>query len=136
MARRRILVVDDSGLVRQLAQMALDTIGGWEVLCAESGSEALELADSEQPEAILLDVVMPGMDGFATLAALRAGPTTARIPVILVTAKDKPADRAHSESLGAAGMIAKPFAVHELADQVAAILGWETSPTRVQGARA
>lgn len=125
MGRRRILVVDDSGLVRQLAQMALDAIGGWDVLCAESGLEALERAGAEAPEAILLDVVMPDMDGFATLAALRSKPTTARIPVILVTAKDKPADRARAESLGAAGMIAKPFAVEDLARQVATILGWE-----------
>ncbi len=125
--RRRILVVDDSGLVRQLAQVALDTIGGWDVLCAASGADALEQADAERPEAILLDVVMPGMDGFAALAALRAQPATAHIPVILVTAKDKPEDRQRSESLGAAGMIAKPFAVEELAGQVAAILGWEPS---------
>ncbi len=127
--RRRILVVDDSGLVRQLAQVALESIGGWEVLPAESGVEALEQADSEQPEAILLDVVMPGMDGFATLAALRAKHSTSDIPVILVTAKDKPADRQRAESLGAAGMIAKPFAVEELAGQVAAVLGWDPSST-------
>ncbi|MDQ3632519.1 MAG: response regulator [Actinomycetota bacterium] len=125
MGRRRILVVDDSGLVRQLAQMALDSIGGWDVCFAESGAEALVRADAERPEAILLDVVMPEMDGFAALAALRAKPTTAPIPVILVTAKDKPADRARAESLGAAGMIAKPFAVDDLARQVATILGWE-----------
>lgn len=125
--RRRILVVDDSALVRQLAHVALDTIGGWEVLRAESGAEALEQADAERPEAILLDVVMPGMDGFATLSALRAKPTTADIPVILVTAKDKAADRERAESLGATGMIAKPFAVEELAGQVAAVLGWEPS---------
>jgi len=117
--------VDDSGLVRQLAHVALDTIGGWEVLRAESGDEALEQADAERPEAILLDVVMPGMDGFATLAALRSKPTTADIPVILVTAKDKPADRERAESLGATGMIAKPFVVEELVGQVAAILGWD-----------
>lgn len=124
--RRRILVVDDSGLVRQLAHVALDTIGGWDVLCAASGDDALEQAHAERPEAILLDVVMPGMDGFAALAALRAKPTTADIPVILVTAKDTPADRERSESLGAAGMIPKPFAVEELAGQVAAILGWKS----------
>jgi len=117
--------VDDSGLVRQLAHVALDTIGGWEVLRAESGVEALEQADAERPEAILLDVVMPGMDGFATLAALRAKSTTAHIPVILVTAKHEPDDRQRAESLGASGMIAKPFAVEELAGQVAAVLGWD-----------
>ncbi len=123
--RRRVLVVDDSGLVRQLAHVALDTIAGWEVLRAESGVEALEQADAERPEAILLDVVMPGMDGFDTLAALRSKPTTAHIPVILVTAKDKPADRQRAQSLGAIGMIAKPFAVEDLAGQVAAVLGWD-----------
>lgn len=121
-SRRQILVVDDSRLMRELARVGLETVAGWDVLAAESGDEALERAAMETPEAILLDVVMPGMDGPATLVELQAAPAT-HIPVILVTAKDQPADRTRFDSLGVAGVIAKPFEVQALAGQVAEILG-------------
>ena len=124
--RRRILVVDDSRLIRELARVGLETVGGWQVTPVESGGEALEVAAAEAPEAVLLDVVMPDMDGPETLAALRAEPATSEIPVILVTARDQPADRERFEALGVAGVITKPFEVNELAGQVAEILGWES----------
>jgi CheY-like chemotaxis protein len=124
--RRRILVVDDSRLIRELARVGLETVGGYDVTPVESGSEALEVASAEPPEAVLLDVVMPDMDGPETLAALRAAPGTSQIPVILVTARDQPADRERFEALGVAGVITKPFEVHDLAGQVAEILGWDS----------
>ncbi|HWH93106.1 MAG TPA: response regulator [Baekduia sp.] len=127
MARRQILVVDDSPVVRELARMGLETIAGWDVRPAESGGEALRRAAADAPEAILLDVVMPEMDGPATLLELQGRAITRDIPVIFVTAKDHPADRARLAALGAAGVIAKPFEVRELAAQVAEILGWETT---------
>lgn len=123
--RRQILVVDDSPVVRALARVGLEAIAGWEVLAAESGDEALERAAADGPSAILLDVVMPEKDGPATLLELQARSETCGIPVIFVTAKDKPADRTRFASLGAAGVIAKPFEVRELAGQVAEILGWD-----------
>jgi CheY-like chemotaxis protein len=122
---RRILVVDDSRVIRELARVGLETVGGWEVHSVESGAEALEHAAADEPEAVLLDVVMPDMDGPETLAALRERPATSHIPVILVTARDQPADREHFASLGVAGVITKPFEVGELAGQVAEILGWD-----------
>lgn len=118
----KILVVDDSGLVRRLAAMALEARGDWQVIGADSGERGLELAHRESPAAILLDAVMPGMDGPQTLTELRASPVTRAIPVILVTARDGDDDRAEYLRLGAAGVIPKPFEVGELAGQVSAIL--------------
>ena len=106
--------------------MGLETVGAWPVTPVESGGEAPEVDAAEAPEAVLLDVVMPDMDGPETLAALRAEPATSEIPVILVTARDQPADRERFEALGVAGVITKPFEVNELAGQVAEILGWES----------
>lgn len=120
--RKQVLVVDDSLLIRRLARLGLEQMAGWDIADAESGGDALAHAAAERPEAILLDVVMPGMDGPETLLALQAGDLTKDIPVIFVTAKDQPSDRAHFLSLGAAGVIAKPFQVDTLAGQVTAIL--------------
>ena len=121
---KQILVVDDSPLIREVARLGLEAGSGWKVLSAESGPEAVARASAERPEAILLDVVMPGMDGPATLRELRAVPATTQIPVILVTARDGSADRARFESLDVAGVITKPFTMQGLAGQVAEILGW------------
>jgi two-component system alkaline phosphatase synthesis response regulator PhoP len=121
---RDILVVDDSRLIHALARLALEA-AGWSVSTVDSGREALESAEASAPDAILLDVVMPDMDGPATLARLQAGETTCDVPVILVTARDSDEDRARFEQLGAAGVIPKPFAVPTLAGQVAGLLGWE-----------
>jgi DNA-binding response OmpR family regulator len=118
----RVLVVDDSAVIRALATYGLADVAGWQVVEADSGPEALRMAATESPEAILLDVVMPGMDGTETLSELRAGAGTREIPVIFVTAKDDPADHERFERLGAAGVIAKPFEVAQLAGQVTAIL--------------
>ncbi len=119
----RVLVVDDSRVIRQLATLALEGVAGWQVRAVESGAEALEVAAAESPEAILLDAVMPDMDGPATLRALRAAAATRDIPVILVTARDSVQDRAEFERLGADGVIPKPFEIQALAGQVSAILG-------------
>lgn len=118
---RRLLVVDDSALIRAVARASLEG-AGFETIVAESGAEGLELAASDAPDAILLDVVMPELDGPAVLAALRESPATAQIPVILVTGSEH--ERSEFESLGAAGAIAKPFQADELPDAVRAILGW------------
>lgn len=118
----RLLVVDDSELILKLATMALERVAGWEVRTAGSGAEALEAARAEAPGAILLDVVMPGMDGPATLQALSESETTRDIPVILVTARDSAEDIARFERLGAIGVIAKPFRVEALAQQVGELL--------------
>jgi len=121
----RILVVDDSELVQELTRMALEARDDWEIRCAASGAEALALARAEPPDAVLLDVEMPGIDGPQTLAALRAAPATAHTPVVFLTAHDDPGELARLRTLGAAGVLAKPFDVSALADELAALLGWE-----------
>jgi CheY-like chemotaxis protein len=92
---------------------------------AQSGEEAVARAAAQRPDAILLDVVMPGMDGPATLAALRAGEATRDLPVVMVTGLDAATHGPQLEELGAAGMISKPFDPTTLASQVAQLLRWE-----------
>jgi CheY-like chemotaxis protein len=121
---RRVLIIDDEDDIREVAQMSLEMVAGWEVIPARSGDEGVRLAAEHRPDAILLDVMMPGMDGPATAAVLRDRTETADIPVILLTAKVQPADRRRLEALGVAGVLAKPFDPMQLASQVAALLGW------------
>jgi CheY-like chemotaxis protein len=124
MPRYRILVVDDSKLVHELARIALETVAGWEVRCAASGGEALELHDALRPDAVLLDVEMPEMDGPATLAALRARPASADTRVLFLTGHDDPAELSRLAALGADGVLSKPFDVDALSGQVTDVLGW------------
>lgn len=121
---RKILLVDDEDDIREVAQMSLEMTAGWEVRTAPSGADALRLAAAERPDAILLDVMMPGMDGPATARALKASPETADIPVILLTAKVQAADRRRFDDLGVAGILAKPFDPMALAEEVRGVLGW------------
>jgi len=123
MHRYRILVVDDSKVVHELAHAALAATG-WDVRCVASGTEALELEASMRPDAVLLDVEMPGLDGPATLAALRARPASARTPVLFLTGHDDPTERARLAALPVDGVLSKPFDVAALAGDVADALGW------------
>ena len=125
MSAKRILIVDDEYDIRAVAALALKTVAGWEVLTAASGREGLDIAVTEQPDAILLDVMMPDMDGIATLQALQANPATKSIPVILMTAKAQAADQRRFAELGVAGIITKPFKAMQLSAQVIAALGWQ-----------
>jgi CheY-like chemotaxis protein len=121
---RKILLVDDEDDIREVAQMSLEMTAGWDVVTASSGAEGLRLAAAERPDAILLDVMMPGMDGPATARALKEDPGTAEIPIILLTAKVQAADRRRFDDLGVAGILAKPFDPMALADEVRGVLGW------------
>ena len=121
---RRVLLVDDEELIREVAEVALAKVGGWEVLTASSGEEGLSKAVAERPDAILLDVMMPGLDGPGTLARLQADPATASIPVVFLTAKVRQSEQQRWIDLGAAGVLVKPFDPMSLADQVAEVLGW------------
>lgn len=124
MPRYRILVVDDSKLVHELARVALESHDGWEVRCTASGAEAVALAAAEPPDAILLDVEMPELDGPETVAALRAEPSCAHSPVVFLTAHDDPDELARLRTLGVAGVLPKPFDANTLGDQLADLLGW------------
>lgn len=108
------MVVDDDPALRYLAVLSLQRIGGFTVIEAASGEAAIELAIAAQPTAILLDVMMPVLDGPATFAKLRATPETARIPIVFLTAKVQPSEVVRLRALGALGVIAKPFDPVEL----------------------
>ncbi len=125
MTTKRILVIDDDEDIQDVARIALEVVGGWEVITASSGREGIRLAATEQPDVILLDVMMPDLDGIATLEQLKANPVTQPIPVILLTAKVQSGDRNRFARLGIVGIIAKPFKTMLLADRVAEIIGWE-----------
>jgi CheY-like chemotaxis protein len=121
---RKILVIDDSALIREAAKIALGTIGGWRIATAASGEEGLERAVPERFDAILLDLVMPGMDGIAVAKRLHATPATSSTPVILLTAHDRLEDSERLQRAPVAGVIPKPFEISELSLEVAELLGW------------
>ncbi|HQR99689.1 MULTISPECIES: response regulator [unclassified Polaromonas] len=117
----RILYVEDEPDIRMVAQMALEAVGGFTVIACPSGSEALAAAPTAQADLLLLDVMMPGMDGPSTLKALRALPATAGTPVIFMTAKVQAAEVAQYRELGAIDVIHKPFDPMELSAQISRI---------------
>ncbi|WP_449420180.1 response regulator [Phormidium nigroviride] len=125
MTTKRILIVDNEEYIQEVAKVCLETVAGWEVLTASSGQECLSKAETEQPDAILLDVMMPDMDGLATFKKLQENSATKGIPVILLTAKIQSSDRRRYTQMGLSDAIAKPFNPLELAGQVAAALGWK-----------
>lgn len=122
---KRILIIDDAEDIREVAQVSLEVIGGWEVLTASSGREGVAKALAQQPDAILLDVMMPDQDGPTTFLQLQANSATQHIPVILLTAKALASDRRMFADLGVVSVIAKPFEPMFLASQVAQVLGWD-----------
>ena len=120
---QRILCVEDEADIQAVARMALELVGGFQVQVSGSGEEALRQLQTYVPDLILLDVMMPGMDGPSTLKALRALPGMAAVPVVFMTAKVQPSEVALYRALGALDVIAKPFDPMTLSDQVRAI--WE-----------
>ena len=119
---KHILLVDDEEDIREVAALSLESVGGWRVSSASDGGSGVAMARAERPDAILLDVMMPGLDGPATVTRLQDDPVTRHIPVILLTAKAQSADRRRFAELGVAGTLTKPFDPMTLPDQVAAIL--------------
>jgi CheY-like chemotaxis protein len=108
-APKRILYVEDENDIRTVATMSLEMLGGFEVVACASGAEALAEAPTAAADLILLDVMMPGMDGPATLAALRAIPAARDTPVVFMTAKVQASEVQGYRGLGALGVIPKPF---------------------------
>lgn len=115
---RHILVIDDSLLMREAAKLGLER-AGWSTRLAEDGTAGLTAATEDPPAAVLLDLLMPGIDGLEVLRRLRSDPTTADVPVVLLTASPEEA-----VGHGADGVIAKPFPPLELAALVRDQLGW------------
>jgi len=121
---RRVLVVDDDEDILEVAQMSLEVVGGWTVTTAGDGQQALDVARREQPDAIVMDAMMPVMDGPTAAVALRADPATAGIPVVLLTASVQPAERAALAELPVAGVLGKPFDPMLLPAELSRLLGW------------
>ena len=118
----RILYVEDDSDIRMVAQMALQAVGGFTVIACASGPDALKAAPEARADLLLLDVMMPGMDGPDTLKALRGIPATAHTPVIFITAKVQAAEMAAYKALGALEVIQKPFDPMELSAQIRRIM--------------
>jgi CheY-like chemotaxis protein len=119
-----VLIVDDDEDLRAIAKLGLEMGGGWIVLSAGSGEEALSLAAEHQPDVILLDMMMPDMDGRATLKRLKANPSTQAIPVILLTAKVNSADPDSFKDMQVNAILAKPIRPLLLAEQISTLLSW------------
>jgi CheY-like chemotaxis protein len=115
---KRILYVDDEADIREVASIALELEPDFEVRTAASGVEAIELASVWGPDLIMLDVMMPGMDGPTTLTRLREQAGTRDTPIIFITARTQAKEVDGFRALGAAGVIAKPFDPMQLAGEV------------------
>lgn len=121
---KRVLIVDDEFEILFVLQRVFEDFAGWETLGATSSVEGLEKAATVPLDAIVLDVSLPEMDGFAFLDLLRSNPFTNTIPVVLLTAKVTPSDRRRFEGLAISGVVAKPFNPMTVWREVAGILGW------------
>ncbi|MDH5546264.1 MAG: response regulator [Gammaproteobacteria bacterium] len=115
---QRILLVEDEPDIQRVAEVALEMIGGFTLQICSSGKEAIDIAASFQPDIIVLDVMMPEMDGPATLIALRKISEIEKVPAIFMTAKVQADKLVQLNALGAEGIIAKPFSAMKLADQI------------------
>ncbi|MBU6951937.1 response regulator [Hahella sp. HN01] len=120
---RKIVYVEDEPDIQAIAQMALEAIGGFEVILCSSGREALEVIPQEMPDLVLMDVMMPELDGPSTLQALREVTECKHLPVAFMTAKVQKSEIDEFISLGAVGVIPKPFDPMKLSDEVKRL--WE-----------
>lgn len=124
MSTRRILVIDDDEVVREVVRGCFEDVAGWEVLTASSGQEGLENVLADKPDAIVLDMMMPKMDGITFLQALNDNSTVYSIPVVLLTSRVELSDPDTFPMMGVRGAIVKPFNPFLLVKQVAEFLDW------------
>jgi two-component system alkaline phosphatase synthesis response regulator PhoP len=120
-AEDRILIVDDESAIRLVCRLNLDAVG-FQTLEAPDGETALELARSEQPDLILLDVMLPGIDGWGVARELGAAPETRDIPILFLSARSDPSDEARAYEVGALGYLTKPFDPEELIERIRDVL--------------
>lgn len=125
---RHILIIDDDDDIREVAALTLEATAGWRVSTASSGSAGIAKAVTEQPEAILMDVMMPGKDGPTTFREMQETPEIAHIPVLLLTAKVQGVDQRRFANLGVTAVLFKPFNPMTLAQQIADALNWQPEP--------
>jgi two-component system, OmpR family, alkaline phosphatase synthesis response regulator PhoP len=120
MNNKRLLMIDDEEAIQIVVKFGINMVAGWDVISASNGRIGIDTAQKELPDAILLDMMMPEMDGLATLKELQANPVTAQIPVIFLTAENR-----DFTELGVYGVITKPFNSLDLSQQIATILNWQ-----------
>jgi CheY-like chemotaxis protein len=117
-----VLLIDDDPDIRQIGHLSLQVVGGFDVVVVASGAAGVAYAQENTPDMVLLDMMMPGMDGIATLAELRRIPTMLEVPVVFFTAKVQRTEKERLMTLGAAGVIAKPFDPMTLAQDLKKLL--------------
>jgi len=122
---RRILIIDDEDDIREVAALSLEAIAGWQIFTASSGAEGIAIAAVQKPDAILMDVMMPEVDGPTTFGLMQQNPEVAGIPVILLTAKVQGVDQRRFANLGVSAVLFKPFDPLTLSQQVCDALGWK-----------
>ena len=122
---RSVLIIDDEDDIREVAALSLEAVAGWTVHTASSGTEGIASAKGLQPDAILMDVMMPGMDGPTTFKLMQQTKGIEHIPVILLTAKVQGIDQRRFSDLGVAAVLFKPFDPLTLSGQIADVLGWK-----------
>jgi CheY-like chemotaxis protein len=124
MTTKSILLIDDEPNIAEVIAVCLESFKGWKVQIANSGKLGLSIVEALKPDAILLDVMMPIMDGMTVYQNLQKNPVTQNIPVIFLTAKVQVSDREKFAQLGVVGTIAKPFEPLKISDQIAQLLNW------------
>ena len=122
---KRILIIDDEPGICQVVQVAFKVITQWQVLVANSSQAGIAIAEAEQPDAILLDVMMPEVDGVSTVEIMQDNPKIQPIPIILLTAKAQAKDREKFAQMPIVGVITKPFKAPTLVSQVRDLLQWD-----------
>jgi CheY-like chemotaxis protein len=122
---RRVLIIDDEDDIREVAALSLEATAGWQILTASSGAEGISIAAAEQPDAILMDVMMPEVDGPTTFGLMQQNPAIAGIPVLLLTAKVQGVDQRRFANLGVSAVLFKPFDPLTLSQQISEALGWK-----------
>lgn len=121
---KTVLVVDDEGGVREIIKFSLEAIAGWQVITADCGEAGINQAVQAQPDAIILDVMMPNMDGPTTFKNLQANAETKNIPTILLTAKAQASERQELMAIGVTGVLTKPFLPIDLIEAIKKLLNW------------
>lgn len=117
-----ILLIEDDPLSARLAGLVLDS-AGYQVLSAQSGTEGLSIAREVSPDLIVLDLMLPGMDGFEVLSRLRSDPRTSNLKVVIVSSRSQPADKETADKVGADAYLTKPYRKDHLLDAVRSLLG-------------
>src|SRR5688572_7896450 len=120
--RLKVLIIDDDPDVRKIAHLCLSQLGGMDVVEASNAADGVERAAAERPDAILLDIMMPRVDGLAAIGSLKRKPETSKIPVIFLTARASDDTDGFLRRTGARGLLTKPFDPTTLATEVRALL--------------